>query len=323
MNWLRSFPNQSVSVPENDLSGVHVSSVTTAIDASSAVVDNRLELLTDLKASLVSLSTDEEAALLSARKGDCEPTAANEPTIPYADVNNISKDEIIFWTETLCGASTTMFVSSNVGSLSIDPKPSIQTWNVSAANDTSQVDGFATFQSTWIDQVVTSHTPTIHERTDNYGRRFFTFDNGINNSFIAIVFEVQGKKMLTLGDVILPLNEFFNLNSCEFKSDLPIMNCVDRQTGNEEGKILECVECVFPERSLTISKMTTTKVMMIMTHLSKVYTSPVVHQSLKKNEIVYFAQQTEKVWYYGSLVIVFLSGLVYGAALISGKYDSK
>lgn len=312
LSTIQSLTDLSGARVANDLSGAQLSTVSTTLDLSGAsvdFVDDRADLIKDVSTLLSPLTADESAAIAAAKKADIDPAPANDTEVPYMLVSDLSNNEIHYdipsWT-------------LSRGSLLLPKETLAETkdWNVTAANDVAQQDGFSTFQSTWIDQFIASHTPTIQEKTDSYGRRFFSFDNGINNSFTAIVFEVQGKRMLMLNDVILPLEEFFSLVSCEFKGETQTKKCADLEFLEAMSKIPEHVICVFPTRTLTISKFTADKVMTVLTHLSKVYDPNAKHV---KNEIVFSVEQETKPWYYGSLGVAFLSGLVYGASLVMGK----
>jgi hypothetical protein len=312
LSTIQSLTDLSGSRVAADLSGALLSTVSTTHDLSGAsvdLVDGRANLIKDVSALLSPLTADESAAVAAAKKTDVDPAPANDTEVPYMLVSDLSNNEIEIPNIDLQWAK---FRTQNYGSIPVD-----EAWNVSAANSGEMQDGFATFQSTWVDQVVSSHTPKVQEKTDSYGRRFFLFDNGVYNSFTAIVFEVQGRQMLSLGGTILPLDEFFSLVSCEFKGESRMKLCGELRPGNEVGKVPEHVECVFPNRSLRISKMTAEMVMAVLTHLSHVYNgSP----HTVKNTVIFEESQPQQPWYYGSLGITFLSGLVYGAALVAGKF---
>lgn len=73
----------------------------------------------------------------------------------------------------------------------------------------------AAFESHYIDYVVKAFNPPVKEKTDAYGRHFFLFDNELTQSLVVLVFKVGGIQMVSIRNVVIPLNEFLGLQSCE------------------------------------------------------------------------------------------------------------
>jgi hypothetical protein len=91
---------------------------------------------------------------------------------------------------------------------------------VCAANDWSG-DTCSNFESNFIDLVVKDYNPTVKEKTDDYGRQFFHFDNGVSESLTVSVFRVGGVARVCINNVIIPLNEFLTFQSCVEFSNRP------------------------------------------------------------------------------------------------------
>lgn len=311
----------------------------TVLDASGAVLDlsgaslvfailnkpatndeeekEREKTVSEMKSLLEPLPTETQAEVDAARASTTEPEAANEAAYELAaEVDTTSLPEIL---------EANGWVSFQGRGLNRSHTVSSGPWNVSASNDAAAgKDGFATFESTWLDQVVGDITPVVNERTDAYGRRYFSFENGITNSVVVIVFEVQGRQMLKIGDVILPLEEFFSLQSCDLKGDDNTK--IGGDSGNEDwrtrlsgratnGRIPTHVECVFPSRTVKIPNVNTVIIMSILTHLSKVfgYSEPELTSVADVS-----VKNSSNLWW--TLAGAFVSGLVYGAALVSQRF---
>jgi hypothetical protein len=271
----------------------------------------------ELEASLSPLTADEVAVLDAARSSaetQEEPVAANALEEP-------SQEEVSFLTKAIQGAvGGSVFTTIKESKFNSQYPSTIGGWTVSAANDDAQNDGFATFQSTWIDQVVSSYTPVVQEKTDTYGRRYFSFDHGINNSLVVVVFEVQGKQMLTIGDTILSLDEFFSLVSCDYVRDDTSKVTGELRFGNDVQNITRFpthVSCVFPTRTVKITGVNTTTIMSVLTHLSTVF-APQVHSAAEDCRVT-VKNDSYSMWA-GGLMGAFVSGIVYGAALVSTRY---
>ena len=301
-----------------DASGAAVIEACTDVSGVSVWEIDRNSARAELEASLSPLTADEAAALDSAR---AEAQEAQEPVAANA-LEELSQEEVSFLTKAVQGAMTgsgfTVFTTINDSKFDspYGVPSTIGGWTVSAANDDAQNDGFATFQSTWIDQVVSSYTPAVQEKTDAYGRRYFSFDHGINNSLVVVVFEVQGKQMLTIGDTILSLDEFFSLILCDVVRD-------DTLTATDV-RFPTHVSCVFPTRTVKIAGVNTITIMSVLTHLSTIFASPAPAQQhlAAESSCVTVKNDTNSVWA-GGLMGAFVSGIVYGAALVLGKYTKQ
>ena len=117
--------------------------------------------------------------------------------------------------------------------------------------------------------------------------------------------------MLTIGDTILSLDEFFSLISCDAVQD-------------DTSKVTDArfpthVSCVFPTRTVKIAGVNTITIMSVLTHLSTVF-APKAHQPLAaESSCVTVKNDSYSVWA-GGLMGAFVSGIVYGAALVANRY---
>jgi hypothetical protein len=136
------------------------------------------------------------------------------------------------------------------------------------------------------------------------------------------VFEVQGKQMLTIGDTILSLDEFFSLVSCDAVRDDTSKVTGELRFGNDVQNIARFpthVSCVFPTRTVKIAGVNTTMIMSVLTHLSTVFTPPAPAQLVAESSYV-AAKNDSHSWWAGGLLGAFVSGIVYGAALVANRY---
>ena len=278
-------------------------------------VEMALETMySEVKSLLPPLSSEESAELDAGRAETAEPNASN--TVDYDQ-----SAEVDIMNNAASGVAGSRITWYNAKALLADAQAGNTEWNVSAMNDNGQSDGFATFASTWLDQIVSGLTPVVNEQTDTYGRRFFSFENGIMNNTVAIVFEVHGRKMIKISDILLPLDEFLSLVSCDLKGEDPSKVGGELRSGNEVGRIPTYVECVFPTRALRIYNTNTVMIMSILTRLSTVFAKDTTadEQSVEAVEPTPVVEKTGYSWLIGSLAGAFVSGIVYGAALLSQR----
>jgi len=237
------------------------------------------QLLEEVKKTIAPLAAEEQAALDEARAyQDIPPEPANAAAdqlesgaflteMDSLDTNAIAK--II--SELSKSSSFVTFESINTNGHTPIVFPKAGDANamdsVHAANDDWSGGGtFSAFESDIMNDIVAEHSIRITTRSDCDGRRFFYFDNGVNISLSAVLFEMKGVRMVKLNNTILSLDTLLSLKRCV---NLPNMGKKESHlTQNFQGG----VECTFGDDvSLEIPNISVDSIMIVISHLSLVY----------------------------------------------------
>lgn len=251
------------------------------------VVENAMELL---KKSLAPLSEEETKAIVAALAPcDTPPLPSNEvdgmcvmgslineadnmfladsPLNDTVSTTNESKDDFVNISETNKFAD---LLFSKV------EEKEEGGYIVSAANDTYSLNNaFSTFESNYLNSLIDEHSPTV-EVSENNGKKYFLFDKKANRTnILVIVFEVAGKKMVNINDVVFSLDLLFTLDKCirVKNQNMPKKS----MTLDLRDQLLnyfhhDSIKCVFKGgETLQINGIDTILFMTIVSHLSSVY----------------------------------------------------
>jgi hypothetical protein len=189
----------------------------------------------EFKKTLAPLSEMEEHEIARARaEEESPPVAANEPDdmlkngallteLDAEDVNLVDDVKRALSTNSSRTVPIEYFTAGgtvrriNPDGEAVDVSGNVFT--VAPSNNFANLDdAFTTFHSSFLESQMVEEQVTVR-RKDKGGKTYFHFERpGIYASAIVIVFPVNGKQMIKLGDLIMPLEEMLSITKCTAKT---------------------------------------------------------------------------------------------------------
>jgi hypothetical protein len=253
----------------------HVPAVTTEKDEVEVQKD-------ELKKELAPLSEAEADAVHEAfALGKEEPAAANEddstqtgwaPLLP--DVYHVATPSTIVTANN--GLGFGFIVPSDTSDFHLD-NSQINAFRfdaslLKAANDVANLnEAFTTFESTLVDTIVKENSLSVKVKTEG-NKTHYLFEKQANKPVVlATVFDMAGRKMVKITNIILPLSQLLTLEKC-VSVDKPVQKEGKADLrGNplfEQGK----VECTFADGEvIQINDIDVGFMMEIVAHLSSIH----------------------------------------------------
>ena len=249
--------------------------------ASQASDDAHAQLLEEVKKDLAPLSADDQARLDKARASqDTPPEAANAAADQLAtgtflteldtlDSGSVAK---VIGEFSKGGVFTVFETVSESKTAALLPPYSINTMeSVRAINDDWGVCGtYSAFEPDVMKDIIGGLTLRINTKSDDAGRTFYNFDNGVNTNLTAVVFEMKGVQMVKLQNTILSLDSLLSLKRCVNLPDVETKEglLTLRSSPTFQGG----VECTFEDGvTLTIPGISVDSMMVVVSHLSQIY----------------------------------------------------
>jgi hypothetical protein len=144
--------------------------------------------------------------------------------------------------------------------------------NVHAMNDWP-TNHYSAADSHFMDGIMNDFGPTIFEKTDKNGRDFIIFENPLTLSLVVVVTKVGANRFVLLNNVLLPLKDLLNLESCveTLKTGNPTKNADWPLKNNDVDGVSVTLtdKRVFEIKEMNVRLMTA-----VLSHLSSKYASP-------------------------------------------------
>ena len=267
--------------------------------------DIQEEAKEELKKSLSPLPAEEQAAVAAASDGNAVPEAVNADDafaggMSFSAIEADGEFDTMISTIKAIDITGSPYFKNNGNTFSfykmgvwntIDAKAtqSSNIFDVSAANDFGVSGGaaFSTYESDWLSSIVKEHSQKVQTQEKD-GKQYYLFDNGLNRNIVAIVFDVGDKKMVKIANVILPLAQLFTLERCtQVESPMPKGGDDCDIRGGAKGADGSSVICHFEDGSkITFPSVSTTEIMYIVSHFTKVYALEPPHAPAPSNTVI-------------------------------------